>query len=153
LRESQAISASLEVDASIIDKLSQQIGSGEDNFYAKKSSPAQEKIIADKTQIAQEKIINKQGGSKANQVATIVARPLPEIPEELRQEAFVSKAIARFYIADDGEVRVELIQPCNNPRLNQLLLKSLRKWKFSPAHKMGIATASVQDVQINFKVE
>ena len=58
--------------------------------------------------------------------------PLPKIPDDLREEAFASEALARFYVNIDGSVdRVELIKPCSNPRLNNLLLKSLRSWKFA----------------------
>ncbi len=74
--------------------------------------------------------------------------PLPQIPEELRVEAFNSKAVARFYVAASGEVlRVELIQPCANPKLNSLLLKSLKRWKFSAAN-----SDSTQDIAVNFSV-
>lgn len=78
-----------------------------------------------------------------------VFNPLPQIPDDLREEAFVSEAIARFYIDAAGVVaRVELIKPCANPRLNSLLLKSLRSWKFA-ASKAG----STQDIRVRFRVE
>ncbi|NBV06919.1 MAG: energy transducer TonB [Proteobacteria bacterium] len=79
----------------------------------------------------------------------LVANPLPEIPQDLRTEAFESSAIARFYIDANGQVtKVELIKPCANPRLNNLLLKSLRKWEFSKN-----STSSIQDIRVKFKVE
>lgn len=78
-----------------------------------------------------------------------INQPLPEIPEELRYEAFNSYAIARFYVATDGTVtKVELIKPCNNPRLNQLLLKSLKNWKFNSGSK-----ENTKDIKVTFKVE
>ncbi|OFW80609.1 MAG: hypothetical protein A2887_00420 [Alphaproteobacteria bacterium RIFCSPLOWO2_01_FULL_40_26] len=85
--------------------------------------------------------------SPAKMVAPIY-QPLPEIPEDLRFEAFNSSAVARFYIAKDGSVSdVKLIKPCANPRLNHLLLKSLRNWKFDSSLKVFI-----QDIRVNFKV-
>lgn len=158
LQKSPVIPATLEVDASIVDELSRQA----------EKSDSREKNLAEKSvqKIAQEEELEKviaekqrkknspnSGDSKPDKIATITARPLPEIPEELRQDAFNSYAIARFNIAADGSAAVELIKPCNNPRLNQLLLQSLRKWKFAPASALGVAVASTQDVKVNFKVE
>ena len=74
--------------------------------------------------------------------------PLPKIPDDLREEAFKSEAMARFYIASDGSVlNVELIKPCANPRLNRLLLESLKLWKFTSG-----ASDRMQDVQGRFEV-
>lgn len=123
---------SLELDASIVDKVSRQV----------KSSP--QKNVSD-SGVVQE-VVQQQSDAKTSKTATITARPLPEIPQDLRDEAFNSYAIARFNVADDGSFTVELIKPCSNPRLNQLLLKSLKKWKFS-------AVKSVQEIRVNFKVE
>ncbi len=78
-----------------------------------------------------------------------IYQPLPEIPDELRFEAFNSKAVARFFVMKNGKVaNVELIKPCSDPRLNHLLLKSLREWKF-PANSSGF----IQEVNVTFKVE
>ena len=75
--------------------------------------------------------------------------PLPEIPDDLRQEAFSSYATARFYINGNGLVEnVELIKPCNNPKLNHLLVKSLRNWRFSAREKNWS-----QDINVNFEVK
>ncbi|MES2961030.1 MAG: energy transducer TonB [Pseudomonadota bacterium] len=85
----------------------------------------------------------------ASQKVVPIYNPLPQIPDDLRQEAFASSAVARFYIANDGQVlRVELIKPCANPRLNHLLLKSLKNWKFATS-----TTNSTQDIRVNFSVE
>jgi TonB family protein len=78
-----------------------------------------------------------------------ISNSLPQIPNDLREEAFVSEAIARFYIDTAGSVtRVELIKPCANPRLNNLLLKSLKSWKFAAKN-----VSSTQDIRVSFKVE
>ncbi len=87
--------------------------------------------------------------SARNFEAKIIHNPLPKIPDELRYEAFQSEALARFYIAASGEVmNVELVQPCANPKLNYLLLKTLRQWKFSSQ-----SADSKQEIKIKFKVE
>ena len=78
-----------------------------------------------------------------------IFHPLPEIPEDLREEAFLSRAVARFHIGENGIVaKVELIQPCSNPRLNVLLLKSLQKWKF-PRESSG----KTQEISVTFLVK
>lgn len=85
--------------------------------------------------------------------ASTIYQPLPTIPDELREEAFSTVAIARFHIATDGSATVELIKPCANPKLNHLLLVSLRRWRFTPARHLGVATPSTEDIQVRFKVE
>ena len=59
--------------------------------------------------------------------ARAIIRPMPQIPDDLRDEAFNSIALARFRIAVDGTAEVELAKATPNPRLNRILLDSLRK--------------------------
>lgn len=85
----------------------------------------------------------------ANKKVAPIFNPLPEIPEELRGEVFSSVAVARFHIDAAGNVaRVELVQPCSDPRLNNLLLKTLKNWRFPTE-----AANSTQDIRVSFKVE
>ena len=61
----------------------------------------------------------------------ILYRPLPQIPRNLRKEAFATKAIAKFYVNKDGVVKkMKLLKASSNPRLNFLLMKELKKWRF-----------------------
>lgn len=85
----------------------------------------------------------------ASQKVEPIYNPLPQIPDDLRAEAFESSAVARFYIASDGTVsKIDLIKPCANPRLNHLLLKSLKNWKFSSS-----SIDSTQEIRVNFSVQ
>ncbi|MBU6140169.1 MAG: energy transducer TonB [Proteobacteria bacterium] len=78
-----------------------------------------------------------------------IFHPLPAIPDDLRDEAFLSHALARFHIDSDGNVtRVELLQPCANPRLNSLLVKALQKWKFSAG-----TSSRTQEINVTFSVQ
>lgn len=87
--------------------------------------------------------------SKNDEGANLIYNPLPKIPDDLRQEAFQSEAIARFHIAPSGEViNVDLVKPCANPKLNYLLLKALRQWKFSPK-----LFSSTKEIKVKFSVE
>ena len=56
-----------------------------------------------------------------NRSAQPSVQPLPVIPDDLRQDAMSEVATARFHIAVDGSVTVELVKPTQNPRLNRLL--------------------------------
>lgn len=68
-----------------------------------------------------------------SQSPNILHRPLPQIPSSLRKEAFKTKAIVRFYVDRDGSVnRFEFIKSASNPKLNFLLMKQLKNWKFEP---------------------
>jgi protein TonB len=84
--------------------------------------------------------------------AKAIYQPLPTIPDDLRDEAISSVAIARFHINPDGTVTVELIKPTANPRINRLLLSTLKTWKFFPAMQDGKPIPSTQDIKVNVNV-
>lgn len=85
--------------------------------------------------------------------AQAIIQPQPVIPDELRQDAMNSAATARFHIAVDGSATVELIKPTQNPRLNRLLLETLKNWKFFPAMKEGKPVVSIEDIVIRVQVK
>ncbi len=78
---------------------------------------------------------------------------MPQIPDDLREGAFNSAALARFHIAIDGSVTVELVKPTPNPRLNRILMNSLNKWRFIPAIKNGKAVASTEEIVVKIEVK
>ncbi|HTP60859.1 MAG TPA: energy transducer TonB [Burkholderiales bacterium] len=94
-----------------------------------------------------------QPAGAANAAARAILRPLPEIPDELRDEAFNAVAVARFQIGADGSATVQLAKPTPNPRLNRLLLEKLRQWRFAPAIRDGQPVASVQEIRIGLEVK
>jgi len=53
----------------------------------------------------------------------------------------------------DGSSEVALEKPTSNPRLNQVLLDTLKQWKFLPAVKDGVAINSTFEVQIPISVQ
>jgi protein TonB len=91
-------------------------------------------------------------GNDASGARAIYA-PTPEIPDDLRENVFEAVAIAHFKVGADGAVEVTLAQATQNPRLNQILLDTLRQWKFFPAMKDGIAINSEFDVRIPISVQ
>jgi protein TonB len=78
---------------------------------------------------------------------------MPQIPDDLREGAFNFSPLARFHIAVDGSATVELVKPTPNPRLNRILLDSLRKWRFIPAIKNGRPVASTQEIIVKMEVK
>ncbi|MDX8379424.1 MAG: TonB family protein [Gallionella sp.] len=88
-----------------------------------------------------------------NSGAQAISRPMPQIPDELRQDALNETAVARFHVAIDGTVTVKLIKPTQNPRLNRLLLETLKHWRFFPAMKNGHPVASTQELSIKVNIQ
>ena len=87
-----------------------------------------------------------------NHGAQALIHPLPAIPDELREEAMNEAATARFQIAVDGSTTVTLVKPTQNPRLNRLLLETLKNWRFMPAIKDGNPVPSVEVMVIRLNV-
>jgi len=155
-KENQAPEISLEIDANMIG----EINSHESSKTSQQQSQNLEKISEDRNyeKSSDEKLEPKEENPvkeeaetfhKISQKVVPIYQPLPQIPDELRLEAFNSKAVARFFVAANGEVKnVELVKACSDPRLNHLLLKSLRQWKFPPN-----STGFIQEINVTFKVE
>jgi periplasmic protein TonB len=85
--------------------------------------------------------------------ARAIYAPLPKIPDELRQADFKSVAVAQFKVSAAGAVTVSLITPTPYPRLNEILLATLRQWRFFPAMRGGVAVNSEFEVRIPISVE
>jgi protein TonB len=79
--------------------------------------------------------------------------PTPTIPDDLRDETFNVVALAHFKVSYSGDVQVSLTQPTTSPRLNEILLDTLKQWRFFPAMKKGVAVDSEFDVRIPITVE
>ena len=93
------------------------------------------------------------GNMYASSGARAIIRPMPQIPDDLREGAFSFAALARFHVAADGSVVVELVKPTPNPRLNGILLDSLKKWRFIPAIKNGKPVASIEEIVVKIEVK
>jgi periplasmic protein TonB len=84
--------------------------------------------------------------------AHLLAQPMPVLPDDLREQGYQLTAIAHFKIHPDGSFDVELVKPTQNPRLNQILLETLHRWRFFPAMENGHPVESEQDVRVHFLV-
>nr|WP_241991757.1 energy transducer TonB [Paraburkholderia sp. RAU2J] len=87
-----------------------------------------------------------------NSPARAIAQPLPSVPDELREQAYQTVAIARLVIHTDGSVAVELIKPTQYPRLNQIVVETLRSWRFFPAMQDGHPVETRQEIRVHFNV-
>jgi periplasmic protein TonB len=96
---------------------------------------------------------SSRGNLYASSGARAIVRPMPQIPDDLRGGAFNTAALARFHIAVDGSAKVELAKPTPNPRLNRILLDSLKKWRFIPAIKNGKPVASTEEIVVKIEVK
>ena len=85
--------------------------------------------------------------------ARAIYSPVPEIPDDLRDQAFEAVAIAHFEVSYDGKVKVALTKPTSDPRVNQILLDTLRQWRFFPAMRGGVAIDSAFDLRIPISVQ
>ena len=85
--------------------------------------------------------------------ARAIYAPTPTIPDDLREDALNAIAIAHFKVGYDGQVEVTLAKPTSNPELNQILLDTLKQWKFFPAMRSGVAIPSEFDVRIPITVQ
>jgi periplasmic protein TonB len=85
--------------------------------------------------------------------ARAIYAPTPVIPDDLREDVMQTEAVARFKVSFDGSCEVTLEKPTSSPRLNQVLLDTLKQWKFFPAVKGGVAINSTFEVQIPITVQ
>ena len=85
--------------------------------------------------------------------AHTIYAPVPEIPDDLRENTIQTVAVAHFKVTYDGEVTVSLATKTDNPRLNEILLDKLKEWRFFPAMKNGVAIDSEFDLKIPITVQ
>ncbi len=85
--------------------------------------------------------------------ARAIYTPMPEIPDDLREDAIQTVAVAHFKVTSGGQVSVSLTTETANPRLNQILLDTLQQWRFFPATKDGAPIDSEFDVRIPISVQ
>ncbi|WP_232431024.1 energy transducer TonB [Burkholderia ubonensis] len=90
--------------------------------------------------------------ASGNAQARLLSQPLPVLPDDLREDGYQAVAVARFLVHADGTFDIDLVKPTPNPRLNQILLETLRRWRFFPAMDNGRPVESRQDVRVHFNV-
>ncbi|MDA8094342.1 MAG: energy transducer TonB [Betaproteobacteria bacterium] len=79
-------------------------------------------------------------------------QPRPRLPAWALREEIDATAVALFHVAADGSATVELARPADDPRLNDVILRALRQWRFRPALKAGKPIASLLKVPVRLQV-
>jgi hypothetical protein len=155
-QKNEAPLVSLTIDANMIGEINaHQISKAKEQKSQNLEKISQEKkyqkSLEEKIEPSDENpaLEEKEEFKNISQKIAPIYQPLPKIPDELRHEAFNSRAVARFFVLKNGVVKtVELIRPSASPKLNYLLLKSLHEWKF-PANSSGF----IQEINVTFRVE
>lgn len=79
--------------------------------------------------------------------------PAPTIPDDMRDEVIEAVAVARFRVSSRGEVAVSLTKPTDYSRLNDVILQTLRTWRFHPASRNGVAIDSDAQIRLLITVQ
>ena len=87
------------------------------------------------------------GGARA------IFQPTPIIPPDLRRHALDLVAVVRFQIGPDGSATAELEEATPDPRLNQVLLDTFRRWRFFPATDHGRPVGATVTLRVPIKVD
>jgi protein TonB len=66
----------------------------------------------------------------------------------MRDEVMQAVAVAHFRVAHDGHATVSLVKPTDFSRLNEVILDTLREWRFRPATNQGVAVDSEAEVRL-----
>lgn len=85
--------------------------------------------------------------------AKVIESPPPEIPTDLRDEAFKSSVSVRFNIEADGKVGVKLLDSSGSEDIDKLILGTLKKWKFKPATVDDRPVPSSRKLKIELEIE
>jgi TonB family protein len=84
--------------------------------------------------------------SAANQDPVPVSQAAPVYSHELRASGVEGEVVVRFTITSTGEVANPVVVSSTNQLLDYPTLAAVRKWKFTPAMKDGVAV-NVKAVQ------
>lgn len=85
--------------------------------------------------------------------ALAVECPQPEIPSSLSEECHKSCCMARFCITHEGKHQVSIVSSSGSDEVDEIALRTLRRWKFKPAMLNGKPVQSVRKIKVEFEVE
>jgi TonB family protein len=79
--------------------------------------------------------------------------PVPSIPDDLRDEVMQANAVVRFHVSRDGEAHAVLITSTDYSELDELILETLQRWRFSPAIRDGVKIDADAEVRLLVTVQ
>ena len=86
--------------------------------------------------------------------ADYLKNPAPPYPPQSRRIGEEGKTVLRVFVGADGSAQqVELRTSSGSSRLDDSALRTVRAWKFVPAHRGGVAIDSWALVPIVFRLE
>lgn len=78
----------------------------------------------------------------------------PRYPEEARRRGLEGTVVVQVEVASDGLVLdVALHTPATGAELNREALRAVRRWRFEPARRAGVAVATTTLVTIVFRLQ
>lgn len=101
---------------------------------------------------AKEFSIGLQNESK-HEEAVVLENPKPELPTEMKSEAFKTTCTARFHIEPSGKFEVKLLDSTQNEEIDRIVVATLKKWKFKPASVDGNPVASTRKLKLELEIE
>jgi periplasmic protein TonB len=82
-----------------------------------------------------------------------VYAPVPSIPDDLRDEVMQATAVVRFHVSRDGQASVALVTSTDYSELDDLILETLRQWRFAPAVHNGVKIDSDAEIRLLVSVQ
>jgi periplasmic protein TonB len=77
----------------------------------------------------------------------------PEVPQAFARAGGSGLVTVSFLVDEKGQVQDAAVEKSSNPDLNEPAIKAIRKWRFKPARKDGVAVAMRVSIPIKFEVE
>jgi hypothetical protein len=104
--------------------------------------------------IKEEKTDTSGPGSKLQRSENAIAtfKPEPDIPDSMRSEQFATSAGVHVKISESGRATYELTRSSGSSVIDRIVTQTLSRWKWKPAIRNGVATASETDITVSLRV-
>jgi periplasmic protein TonB len=93
------------------------------------------------------------GSSNGNAEPHLICAPIPSIPDDLRDEVMQATAVVRFHVRSGGEATVALVTSTDYSERDELILDTLREWRFAPAVRNGVKIDSDAELRLLVSVQ
>ncbi|HTT74905.1 MAG TPA: TonB family protein [Candidatus Binataceae bacterium] len=71
----------------------------------------------------------------------------------MRDEVMQATAVVRFHVLRDGSANVTMVTSTEYSELDELILATLRQWRFSPAVRDGVKIDADAEVRLLVTVQ
>lgn len=89
-----------------------------------------------------------------NWQASALNNPKPSYPPAALRQGIEGRVLVRVLVDANGQpAAVELAESSGSRLLDDAALETLRRWRFQPARRNGVAVAQEVRVPINFKLQ